>query len=160
MKKMKFAIICLVTGLVLAISLIISPFFSGTPGPDCSHQEDSRFNVINTDLNRSHAVDISVYNSSLRIQTGGHYDMAPGNMTTLTLHPLSGGEENYSVIFVVDGNISSQYEQLAISSDCTESFNLDPERGVLRPFDLWCEGGTCKEQLTSVLPTRSQQKTN
>jgi hypothetical protein len=160
MRTMKFAIIGLVTGLVLAVLLIINPFFSGTSGPDCFHQVDYQFTIINKDLNRSHAVDISVYNSSIRIQTGGHYDIAPGNMTTLTLHPLSGGEENYSVIFVVDGNISSQYEQLAISSDCIESFNLDPERGVLRPFDLWCEGGACKEQLTSVFPTRSQQKTN
>ncbi|MGB7788839.1 MAG: hypothetical protein WBL42_08785 [Methanoregula sp.] len=156
----KIAIICLVTGLVLAILLIINPFFSGTSGYDCSHQEDSRFFVINKDLNRSHTVDISVYNSSHTIQTRGRYDVVPGNVTALTLHPQAGSDGNYSVTFIEDGNISSHYEQLAISSDCTESFSLDPERGVLRPFDLWCAGSASNEQQTSVLPTRSQQKTN
>ena len=45
---------------------------------------------------------------------------------------------NYSVTFFVDGNRVSHYEQLAVSSDCSESFYVDPEMGVTRPYVLWC----------------------
>jgi hypothetical protein len=145
----KIAKICLVTGLVLVISLIIFPYFSGNAGQfsgtasqNCSPGENFTFYVYNNDMNRSHMVQIFVYNSSYRVQTEGSYEMAKGNrsmnsLETRVYRPAL-CDMNYSVTFIVDGNISSHYEQMAVSSACFESYFLEPEGGVIRPFDLWC----------------------
>jgi hypothetical protein len=62
----------LIIGLVLVISLIIYLYFSGiagqfsgTPGYNYSQNDELSFSVFNKDMNTSHRVNISVYNSSL-----------------------------------------------------------------------------------------------
>jgi hypothetical protein len=145
----KTAKICLVIGLVLVISLIISPYFSGNAGQfsgpasqNSSPDENFTFYVYNNDMNRTHMVQIFVYNSSHRVQTEGLYEMAKGNRSMISLETRvyrpAPCDLSYSVTFIVDGNISSHYEQMAGASACFESYFLEPEGGVIRPFDLWC----------------------
>ena len=140
----KTTIIGLGIGMALVVSLIIYPYFSGIASRNCSHGEDPEISVFNSDMNRSHSVNITLYNSSLSVQAESSYEMPSGNYTALTVHPLPDGDMNYSATFIVDGNISTHYEQLAISSDCFETFYVDPQRGVMRPYDMWCTGSAFK----------------
>jgi hypothetical protein len=142
----KTIIIGLGIGIALVVSLIIFPYFSGTASRNGSHGENSQVSVFNNDMNRSHSVHISLYNSSLNVQAEGSYEMASGNHTVLTVHPLPYGDMNYSATFIVDGNISTHYEQLAISSECSETFSVDPNGGVMRPYEMWCANRACKTQ--------------
>lgn len=154
----------LIIGLVLVISLIIYLYFSGiagqfsgTPGYNCSQNEEFSFSVFSKDMNRSHIVNISVYNSSHWLQTEGSYEMLQGNPSggiESRFHPTTPGDTNNSVTFIVDGNRSFHYEQLFVSSSCSEAFYLDPEKGIIRPYEMWCTSRACNSTDKSPDGTR------
>jgi len=133
-----FAIICLASGLILVISFIVYPIFFGNTSPNCEPDREFQFNVYNKDMNRSHTVHISVYNSSTQIQIENSYNLDPGKGITTSFHPRVLDDMNYSVTFLVDGNTSSHYDNIASSFYCSESFLLDPRQGVIRPYMMWC----------------------
>lgn len=130
----------------LIVTLISLSGFSGTAALNCTSQDDPHFYVYNNDSNRSHSVSIFVYNSSGQLVTEGSYEMARGDPSQgikTTVHQPATRDTDYSVTFIVDGNISTHFESLAISPDCSEAFFLEPQWGIMRPFDLWCSDRPC-----------------
>lgn len=142
-KTEKIALIGLLIGLAVILSFVFfHPFFRNT-GMDCSDYQDPQFAVYNHDMNRSHTINVSVYNSSQRFKTEFSSEIDPGNVSMITFHPVPAGDLTYSVTFIVDGSIPTHYENLALSQDCTESFYLEPREGVIRPYLLWCGRPAC-----------------
>lgn len=135
----EIAVVGLISGLALVLLLFFSLYFSGNSSPDDSHESAIKLSVHNTDMNRSHTLQIVLYDSLLQVRAKESYYLVPSKDIEATFHPTDKEKRNYSVTFLVDGNISSHYDGLAPSFFCSESFDLDPEQGVLRPYRLWCE---------------------
>jgi hypothetical protein len=128
----------LLIGLAVIFSFVFFQSFFQKIDTDCSDNQNLRLTVYNQDLNRSHTINVSVYNSSRHVMAGYLSEIVPGNGSTITFHPVCAGEKNYSVTFIVDGSISSHFEKIASSHDCTESFYLESTGDVIRPYLLWC----------------------
>ena len=140
MKKMsEIIIVGLSLGLVLVILLTqLSPFFSHECR-DCIQEPVRLFDLQNNDMNRTHSIQIYLFNASARIPIEQEYNLTPGHSVTISFQPpKSDAMMNYSVTFVVDGVTASHYEGLGSSSYCTETFELEPEQRIVRPYSLWC----------------------
>jgi hypothetical protein len=139
--------IVLIAVSALVILFIIITHFSATARPYCPDPDDTHFYVLNNDMNTSHTITISVNNSSHQIASGP-YELAPGDpirpgWIRATVHQPATGETNFTVTFIVDGNRSSHFEQIAYSANCSELFSLDPRRGVVRSYDSSCADQPC-----------------
>jgi len=140
MKKMsKIIIVGLSLGLALVILLTQFPPFFSHECRDCIQEPVTLFSLQNNDINRTHSIQIYLFNASARIPIEQAYNLTPGhNITTSIQPPKSDAMMNYSVTFVVDGVTASHYEGLGSSPYCTEIFDLEPEQRIVRPYSLWC----------------------
>jgi len=134
----------LIIGLTLAVLLASHSFFPGPGDKKCMEPNIAGFTINSKDLNRSHMVNITFFNASGVLLAEEYHELNPGDITSTTFRPHEQGDMNYSVVFIVDGKTSSHFEQIVISSGCSESFDLDPPNGIIRSYQLWCGRTGCE----------------